>query len=142
MADRETKPEDLLAALIGQKHGVTLDASDPVFIIASIFEGQTKEAQAALSKIVAEAAEQMAATIVLSDNAARARAETIVTESARWAGEQIRLAGSDAAKQILHQTEDQAERVESAAQSVRLGVWITCGATAVSLCAMLFVLLK
>jgi hypothetical protein len=43
---------------------------------------------------------------------------------------------------ILQQAEDQVERVQSAAQTVRWGVWIACGASAASLCAMLVVLFK
>jgi hypothetical protein len=143
MADKESKPDaSLLAALVGQRGGPSVDPSDPVYIVASILQAAINDAAATLAKTVADATDQTATAIVLSENAARARSETIVTDSARWAGEQIRLAGTDAAKAILQQTEDQVERVQSAAQTVRWGVWVACSASAVSLCAALFVLFK
>jgi hypothetical protein len=142
MADADPRPEELLAALVGPKLAGGLDPSDPAFIIASMFEAQIKAAQTALVKVVTEAAAEMATVTVLSDNAARARSETIITEAARWSSEQIRAAGVDAAQLVLRETSDQVERGQSAAQTVRWGMWITCGASAVSVCAMLVTLLK
>jgi hypothetical protein len=143
MADRDTKPDpDLLAALVGQKNAASLDPSDPAYVIAALFHTTVNDALAAMAKTVADAAQEIDKTIVLAENAARARSETIVTEAARWSSEQIRTAGAEAAKLILQQAEDQVERVQSAAQTVRWGVWIACGASAASLCAMLVVLFK
>jgi hypothetical protein len=85
MADRDTKPDpDLLAALVGQKNAASLDPSDPAYVIAALFHTTVNDALAAMAKTVADAAQEIDKTIVLAENAARARSETIVTEAARW----------------------------------------------------------
>ena len=119
-----------MAELVGQKHWTDLDSADPILLVRSIFEKSTADALAQLSKVVTDAAEQIATTTVLSENNARARGEKIVTEAARWGSEQIRMAGIDAAKIVAAQLDDAIARSQRAARTATIAAWISSASAA------------
>lgn len=124
-----------LTELVGKRGAFEVDPSDPLLVVAKMFKANTADALAQLSKVVTDAADQIATTTVLSENNARARSEKIVTEGAKWAAEQIRMAGTDAAKTVVAQLQESIDQATDAVQSMRNWILIGCASTAVSVVA-------
>lgn len=131
-----------LAGLVGQKHRPGLDLVDPVFLVRSMFEAMQKEALEKLSKVVTDAADQIATSSVLAENNTRARGEATVTEAARWGAEHIRKAGIDAAKLVVGELEGAIAEAQAAGRATRTGMWVSWAAAAVSVVAAVVALLK
>jgi len=134
---------DKLVALVEQKHRIKLEPTDAVFLLATISDAIQKETLERVGAVVTEAAEQIATTTVLTENSARARCETVVTEAGRWAGEQIRTAGADAGKLAADVVREFLDRTEQAARRATIAAWISSSAalaTAVAIAA--FVVLR
>ena len=129
-----------MAELVGQKHHVTLDRHDPIFMLVTVNEAMQKEAIASLAKIVTDTSDQMATAAILAENAARARSERIVTETAKWSSEQIRLAGADAAKIVVERLEGLVEQAERARRRASIAAWTSaaCAGAAATILVIVF----
>jgi hypothetical protein len=126
----------LIAALSGKAMPV-LDPDDPLFISVQLYREAAKEglaeATAQLGKMVTEASASLAASLAQTDTAARAYADRHVTEASRWAVEQIRAAGQDAAAEITKQMEPLVARAEVAAKRSVVFGWIAAAAALAAL---------
>ena len=121
--------------IVREKHGVALHPDDSVFLLATIADELQSEGREELAKLAAGMADQVSAALVLADTTARARSDRIVTEAARWSGEQIRTAAVDAAQIIVAQTRDQIDQAKAAARTATIAAWVAGGFTVI--CAVL-----
>jgi malonyl CoA-acyl carrier protein transacylase len=131
-----------LSMAVEQKHRVRFDYHDPVFVLGTIAEEVTKEMMAAMGKIVSDAADQMATSNVLAETNARAKAETIVTEAAKWGAEQIRMAGADAASQILTELKAGLDEITVRRDEARMWSLWNIGAATVTVLAVMALVWK
>jgi len=70
-----------------------LDPDDPAHAIIAAFEATQKQSLAELSKLVTKLADDVTASSVLAEQAARAKAEGIITQAGEWTSGQIMAAG-------------------------------------------------
>jgi hypothetical protein len=82
----------------------------------------------------------MATANVLAETNARAKAETIVTAAAKWGAEQIRMAGVDAASQILAELRVGLDEIMVRRDETRMWALWSIGAATVTVLAMSLVL--
>jgi len=117
-----------MAELLGEKYRTGIDPSDPILMMATLFEESQKRALDKLGAVMTKAAEDIATTTVLTENSARARCEQIVTEAGRWAGEQIRMAGADSGKLAADVVREFLDRTEAAARTATIAAWVSSSA--------------
>lgn len=75
-----------------------IDPSDPMHAVVQAFEGVQKQAFKEMSVLVTKLSDEVAASSVLAEKAARAKAEQVISEAGVWAADQIRVAGAEAAQ--------------------------------------------
>jgi hypothetical protein len=114
--------------LIEEKHGIRLEAADPVLLLTTVAAELAKESREEFARIAAELSDQVSAALVLADTTAKARSERLITEAAKWSSEQIRGAGATAAAEAQKELADAKRQLERAAKAF----WI---AAAASVCA-------
>lgn len=139
---KDEPPRVTIAELLGTKYRLEIDPADPLLLVADIVGEMQKEALDRLGAVVKEAADQIATSAVLAENSARARSGTIITDAARWAAEQIRLAGDDAGQQTGRHVEVLLKRAEHAARRATIAAWISSSTAVVALAFAAFVVLR
>lgn len=116
-------PDGMPAVHARPGHALTPD--DPLYAVVAAVTAMQRQAHKELALLVAKQAEDIAATSVLAENAARAKAEMIITQAGEWSAGQIRKAGSDVATALI--AERVVREVSHDAFLSRL-VWFTIGA--------------
>jgi hypothetical protein len=89
-----------MVEVIQERHGVTLDSGDSIFLLGTLAAELNKESREEFARIAAELSDQVAAALVLADTTAKARSERLITEAAKWSAEQIRGVGAEVIEQI------------------------------------------
>ena len=112
--------------VIQEKHGVTLDQSDPVFLLATVAAELNKESREEFARMAAELSDQVSAALALADTTAKARSERLITEAAKWSAEQIRGAGAEVVAETQKELADANRQLGRAIAAV----WIAASATA------------
>ena len=128
--------------VIQDRHGVTLDPTDPVFLLATMAAQLNKESREEFARMAAELSNQVSVALVLAENAARSRGEAIVTQAARWSSEHIKQAGADAATRICERLEGLTLQTQQAARRAKISAWFSVVAAAVALATVAFVLCR
>jgi hypothetical protein len=95
--------------VIQEKHGITLDPADPIFLLATIAAELNKESREEFRRMAAELSDEVSAALVLADTTAKARSERLITAAAKWSAEHIRGAGAEVTQQFLAQTQRSTE---------------------------------
>jgi hypothetical protein len=86
--------------VIQERHGVTLDPGDSIFLLGTLAAELNKESREEFARIAGELSDQVAAALVLADTTAKARSERLITEAAKWSAEHIRDAGAEVIEQM------------------------------------------
>ena len=121
-----------LAELVGRRHK-DLDPTDPVFIVATIVEELQKQTLAEMGELVTSLADQIAAANRMAKNAAKAKAEKIVTQATEFAAMKISEAGVTVSVRLAAET--QRAQAALSAVSARLK-WATIAAVVCSVAAL------
>lgn len=79
----------------------TLTPDDPLYIVVTEVKAVMQQERRELAKLVEKLAEDIAATSVLAEQAARAKAEAIITQAGEWGSTAISKAGADVVATLL-----------------------------------------
>jgi hypothetical protein len=135
-----------LAELVGQRTRSDIEASDPIFQAAAIVEQIVGDANKKMldevTKLVTGLADRVATANVLAETNARAKAETIITEAAKWGAEQIRMAGADATSQVLTELRVSLDEIAVKRDEARMWSLWSIGAAAVTVLAVMALVWK
>ena len=88
-----------------------------------------KRSTAEISKMLTEQADQLAAGSVMAENAAKAKAEKIISQGSDWAARKITEAGEKATAAML------AEREKAEAALDRVAQWVRWAVIAAAICS-------
>src|SRR4051812_16527362 len=77
-----------------------LDPSDPTFALVKAVDVLQRQALTEMGILVSKLGDDIAATSMAAENAARAKAEQVITQAGEWAAGQIQMAGHNAAAEI------------------------------------------
>ena len=103
----------------------SIDPDDPVYQIVEIFEAQQAEAMEGLGRMIAKAADDIAATVVMAENSARIKSQAIATNAVKLGANKIHLAGVDAANAVSQRVEIALDRAETAAKIATRAAWFS-----------------
>jgi hypothetical protein len=101
---------------------------DPLYAVIAAVGAMQQQAHRELGGMVSKLAEDVAASAVLAENAARAKAEMIVTQAGEWAGETIRAAGQEVVTALL--AERAVREINHDIRQSRL-IWLVLGAAVI-----------
>lgn len=119
-----------------------IEPGDPAHALLTAVEAMTRQSQRELGVLVSKLAGDIAASSVLAEQAAKAKAEAVITQAGEWAAQRIRDAGHDAAvvwlaeRQIAH---DETYRLRTGLR--RLAITIFASNTVLTLLLTLLALL-
>jgi hypothetical protein len=113
---------------VAKRHGVLLDASDPIFVMLAIHERMMNECIERVTLTVGEAQERaIAASAQQLENAKRAAGE-IARRVGHEAGEQVRSAGAQLGAVMREQVEAMRQEVTVMKRERRIAQWCAVGA--------------
>lgn len=82
-----------------------IDPSDPSWAVVNLFDEVHKKTLGEMAALVRALSSEVAASAALAEKSAQKRAEVTISTAGVWAGDQLRKAGSDAAGEVLRETE-------------------------------------
>jgi hypothetical protein len=133
-----------LAELVGQKHGIQVESSDPIVLAASIVEQVVGDMHtkmlAEVTEMVKGLAAEVSTAIVLAENTAKARAESIVTDAGKWGSDQIRQAGADVAVRLAAELKAGTDETKTARREAKVWARFSMAAAAGSMVAAMVVI--
>jgi hypothetical protein len=133
-----------LAELVGQKHGIQIESSDPIVLAASIVEQVVGDMHAKMladvTEVVKEMADGVSTAIVLSENTAKRTAENIITDAAKWGSDQIRQAGADVVTRLAAELKAGTDETKAARREAKVWARFSMAAAAGSMVAAMAVI--
>lgn len=115
---------DKIIAALSTKNRVLLDPEDPLFLLVTLFREVQKETLGQLAKVVADATERSVVASTAAEAAARAKAESIVSQAGEWAGLKIREAGDLVLARIQAEVQTANDTGRAAARWASRAAWI------------------
>jgi hypothetical protein len=119
-----------IVPMIQKRHGFRVSPDDPIWSLGAVAEDLNKETITQIQKMLTEQLDQISASNVQAENAAKARGEKLINEGTAWAAQKIREAGDAAAAKFNSEVEKALADAKKQMDRAIMAIWMAAAAAA------------